>query len=191
MYMFYQHRIDRLKFNKKTISIFIFFIIIFAAIFVNYRDAFMAKFNEIKGLEDMYEVVNSRRGGSAYLMGLEINSWWKIILFSPVCMFYFLISPLPMYWRGIEDIIAFLMDGIIYFYLVTYSILNLRKSKINKRLLIDILIMVLSFIFVFGIGVKNAGTAMRHRHKILPIIIVLYTITKDSKKKNKQDIDKY
>lgn len=119
-------------------------------------------------------------------MGLKIDTWWKMILFSPIKMFYFLVSPLPMDWRDIRDIITFFIDGIIYFYLTVYSFHNLRKVKTQKPLLIGIAIILLVSIFIFGVGVTNTGTAMRHRHKIFPIIVTFYAIVVDSKKNDKR-----
>ncbi len=186
MYMFYSHDTKDLRFNNKTIFIFILFVIISYFVYVKYSNVFMAKFSSVEEVEDICITANSRRGGSAYLMGLKIDSWWKIILFSPIKMFYFLVSPLPMDWRGIRDIITFFIDGIVYFYLSVYSFHNLRKTKRQKPLLVSIAIILLVPIFIFGIGVTNTGTAMRHRHKIFPIIIAFYAIIADSKKKDEE-----
>ncbi len=181
MYMFYKHKTNEFKFNKKTIFIFIFFLIISYFVYVNYSDVFMAKFKIVEEMEDVYNVANSRRGGSAYLMGLKIDSWWKMILFSPIKMFYFLTSPLPMDWRGLNDIIAFFIDSIVYLFLFYFFLRNFKKCKTKKPLIVGIAIMLLVPIFVFGVGVTNAGTAMRHRHKIFPIIIVLFAMVYDVK----------
>ncbi len=186
MYMFYNHTTNELSFNKRTILIFIFFVVISYIVYFNYGDIFMAKFSKVEGVEDIYNTANSRRGESAYLMGLKIDTWWKMILFSPIKMFYFLVSPLPMDWRDIRDIITFFIDGIIYFYLTVYSFHNLRKVKTQKPLLIGIAIILLVSIFIFGVGVANTGTAMRHRHKIFPIIVTFYAIVVDSKKNDKR-----
>ncbi len=182
MYMFYKHDVDELKFNNRTIFVFILFSIMSYVIYVRYADIFMSKFNKVEELQDIYDTANSRRGGSMYLTQFKIDKWWKMILFSPIKCFYFLTSPLPMDWRGVNDITAFLVDGFIYLCLIVYSFRNFSNVDDRKPLLIGISVILLVTIFIFGIGVSNAGTAMRHRHKIFPIIVIFCAVISDCKK---------
>jgi hypothetical protein len=162
-------------------------IIISTAIYVNYYDFFFGKFANIEEVSDIYGVASARIGGSQYLTGISINNFWQLILYSPIYMFYFLTSPLPMDWRGFGDILAFSIDGIFYIYFLFYSVYFSRKYRFKNYIFIGTIISILATVFIFGVGVQNAGTAMRHRHKIVPIIIIAYAMVQDYKFKRRID----
>jgi len=187
MYLFYNHKKNKFVFSKNTVIIFILLLIISTNVYIYYNDVFLAKFSRVQNIEDLYEVASGRLGGSAYLTSLTINSWWQLILYSPIYMFYFLTSPLPWTWRGFGDILAFSIDGIFYIYFLFYSIYFSRKYRFKDYIFIGTIISILATVFIFGVGVQNAGTAMRHRHKIVPIIIIAYAMVQDYKFKRRID----
>lgn len=191
MFMFFKHKKNKFVFDIKSILFFLSFIFITWTLFVftHVDDFIFYKFDKVNEINDLYDVASSRAGGSAYLNGLTINSLWELIAYAPIYMFYFLTSPLPMNWRGLNDILSFFMDGLIYFMLISYSLLNLNRINIKEKpIIFGILIMLLITVFVFGIGVQNAGTALRHRHKLLPIFIMFFAIIADSKMNLKERI---
>ncbi len=185
MYLFYNHKTKTFTFTKSTIYFLIVFILVSYFSYFLFSDVLFTKFNKIKSINDIIEQANVRGGGSAYLTNFEINSLPKLILFGPIKTFYFLTSPLPVNWRGIEDIISFIMDSLMYLSFIFYIIINYKKFINKHPLAMSILIMILTFSFIFGVGIANAGTAMRHRQKILPLFIVLYAITSSIKIKDK------
>jgi hypothetical protein len=187
MYLFYNHKKNKFVFSKNTVLLFILILIISTNVYIYYNDVFLAKFGNLENIQDLYEVASSRRGGSTYLTSLKINNWGQLILYSPIYMFYFLVSPLPWTWRGFGDILAFIIDGVFYGYFLFYSLYYSRKFKIKGSIFTGTVIAILATVFIFAVGVQNAGTAMRHRHKIIPIIIILYSIIQDYKYKSKID----
>lgn len=184
MYMFYKPDKNKLFFSKKSIMYFIIFVIIFFLLFNQLSHMFLGKFDKIQGANDIINTANSRLGGGAYLTHLKTESTWQLFLFSPIMMFYFLTSPLPLDWRGLNDVISFVLDGFIYFILMGYCIANTKKCINKNPILFSLLIILFFVIFTFGIGVHNSGTALRHRHKIFYLILVFFGLTIDYKKTN-------
>lgn len=180
--MFYKHNENKYVFNKNTIFYFVIFAIFLTFIYMNYADVFFAKFSSVNAINDIYRYASGGNMiGSDYLSGLNIDNWWKLILYSPIKMFYFLTSPLPMNWRGFNDILAFTMDSSLYLYIMVYTLKRYKKIP-RKAICTGLLIIILFTVFIFGVGVSNAGTAMRHRHKIFPIIIIFYALIHDGNK---------
>ena len=69
------------------------------------------------------------RAGSAYLLWVEIHNIWQLLVFTPLKTFYYLFSPLPMNWRGISDVVAFLLDSSFHLTNLCFAIKILRKPK--------------------------------------------------------------
>lgn len=176
MYMVYERESRRVHISRKTIGLFIVFSGIVFILVNYYGDTFFVHFNQVDDITDIYSKVNSRIGGSAYLINLKIDAIWKLILYSPIKIFYFLIAPLPWDWRGFNDILTFFIDSLIYFYLIFTSFKKIKKTGSRDPLILGVLIILLIPTFTFGIAVSNAGTAMRHRHKLLPIIICIRSL---------------
>lgn len=57
-------------------------------------------------------------GGSSYLLWLEGRSTVVGLLFAPLRMFYLLFSPVPWDWRGLMDVVVFMVDSIVYILLM-------------------------------------------------------------------------
>ena len=94
-------------------------------------------------------------------------------------MFYFLVVPLPNYWRGLNDVLSFALDGTIYLYFLVY--LTKHRLKISRSpIAVGLMIALLGATFVFGVSVSNAGTALRHRHKIYPVFLILVALMKQA-----------
>ena len=115
MYLFYRRKENKIAFDRKTLIYFAVLTIFAGYIYFNYSDVFLAKFSNINGLADLYRELSTGRGGSRYLKDLQVDSFLELIIYLPVKMLFFLISPLPMDWRGLQDILAFMMDSVSMF----------------------------------------------------------------------------
>lgn len=178
MYLFYRRKENKIAFDRKTLIYFAVLTIFAGYIYFNYSDVFLAKFSNINGLADLYRELSTGRGGSRYLKDLQVDSFLELIIYLPVKMLFFLISPLPMDWRGLQDILAFMMDSVFYVYIISYAAKNFRGTD-KKPIFLGLTVSLLAVVLIFGIAVSNAGTAMRHRNKIMPLLLVYYAMLND------------
>lgn len=170
LYIFYDREKRKIDISLSSMIILTTFILLSLLIFSQYGGVFN-KIDQIDSIESLYTLSNKGRGGSVYLQRLEVNSLTTFILYSPLKMIYFLISPVPHMWRGIRDIITFVFSSLVFLISIILAITN--KDKIKKNpLLIGLFISLVVTALFFGTGVSNAGTAMRHRQKILPLLII-------------------
>ena len=104
---------------------------------------------------------------------------------SPIKIFYFLTSPLPWEWRGINDVISFVFSSLFFIICYVYALKSLKKVNYNNSGFIKVCL-ILAFIsaFIFSWGTSNAGTAMRHRDKFLVNYIVMLALSLDCIRKN-------
>lgn len=148
---------------------------------------FTEKFASVENEEDFIDRINNdNSGSSAYLQWISVNSTAQGLLFSPLKMFYFLFSPLPFDWRGSGDVMAFLLDSVMYIYFSFLIFRNYKKTRNRqqKSLTNYLIISITAIVFTFSYGTYNSGTAMRHRAKIFPIILACYAVS-SFKKTNK------
>lgn len=185
MLLFYKPSKNKFRISIQTVFVFFFFLIIFVFLssIPSEQIPFLDKFTkQLDAKENVYNVASGGSGGSVYLKNLEINNPIKLILFAPIKMLYFIVSPFPLDWRGISDITSFASDSLIYIILFLYPLFNYRKMIKGDPLTICLFIMILSAVFVFGISINNAGTAMRHRYKMFYLIVLLYGLSIKNKK---------
>ena len=180
--IFYKADTKKLIFSFKSVGMF-FAISVFLVSFFGYYEwyelAIFRKLN-IDSLEDVFDASASRSGGSAYLSGLSINNIFQFFVYGPIFMIYFISSPLPIDWRGINDVMSFLLDGIYYFGTSVYILFNYKNTPTNRRVLILILIIGLfGALFIFSTGVQNSGTALRHRHKLFFVFTLIFILVKE------------
>lgn len=132
-------------------------------------------------------VRNADAAGSAYLTWLTISDPYLLLLFSPLKMFYFLFSPLPLDWRGAMDVVAFVLDSTFYFWAfwrIWCGFKHICKA-LQKNVVRYLLISVLSMAFVYGYGTIASGTALRHRCKFFPeLLTCVAACSVASKRKN-------
>src|SRR5690606_9830070 len=100
-FLFYKRKANLLKFNSRTVFVFAFLIMVSFLASVQFNEIFLAKFEDVESINDVYKAANSRFGDSAYLTGLTINNPIQLILYTPIKMLFFLASPVPIDWRGI------------------------------------------------------------------------------------------
>lgn len=170
------------KKNQKQYQILLF--ILFIIVFILFKDKLLesvggGNIDEMVRLADVYNSLND--AGSGYLKSISTDTLGKILIYSPLLIFYFLYSPTPEMLRGVLDIATFLLNSSIFILLTIGSIkkyqnikkyLNVKEKRIIKSLLVSFIFTT----FVFSVGTRNAGTAMRHRDKVVLPIIIIYGI---------------
>lgn len=169
-----------MKFN--TLFLFAIGSIFFLLIYVYLGETFFSYMGGINSIEDISSKSETyATGGSAYSVYLvDDDSILGFIINSPLRIIYFLASPLPWDWRGINDIIAFLGSSLFYTISIFFGIksLSIKKFK-NKDLVIILLIIAISNAIIYSWGVSNAGTALRHRDKFIVNFALLLIISLD------------
>ncbi|GHU75261.1 hypothetical protein AGMMS49992_18860 [Clostridia bacterium] len=178
--MFFRRKEDKFRVSVNTIFLFLLFWGMFTFIQQRYNDLFLGRFSNIESISDVVNIEEAR-GDSGYNVGIDTNnSIYALIVNTPIRMFYFIASPLPWQWRGINDIIAFFFSALFYFYcyILAFKYL-LNKDYANKNIIILLLFLTISSMFVFAWGVSNVGTALRHRDKFIVQYILMYAICRD------------
>ena len=183
----YNPKIQKATFSKTTVISLILLIVLSVGL-SSHLELFTEKFASYDNLDDIVDIANSKGGGGAdYLTWINTNSVTQSILLAPLKMFYFLFSPLPTEWRGMKDIVGFLIDGAAYMGLC-YSIMKHKaQSKVHAKLKYFLLISLIAVTFIFAYGAKNAGTAIRHRAKIISVVLVIYALGNVEKKMIKEE----
>lgn len=170
-------------------SIFpILFVLLLLLAFAYKSDMFTGKFSSLEGKSEeeiLTKLSTSSGGGSRYLTWVNVDSPLQLLLYSPLKMFYFQFSPIPIDWRGMSDVITFLLDSIVYFYIVYGIYRNFKyvRDRRDRNLFFFLLISYLFAIFIFSFGTGTAGTALRHRNKLLSVLLLLYIIVLKNKDK--------
>lgn len=159
------------------------------AIIIGFPGLFLEKMERITSAEDVLHIAGTSSGASSYLTGIEIDSPMTFLLFSGLKAFLLLISPTPLHWRGLEDVISFTFDGAIFLVAIFIITRGLYKSAGHSRrhFLVVTVVAIISVALVLGAGTGAAGTAMRHRQKVLPIITVATALALDTSRRRKAD----
>jgi hypothetical protein len=142
-------------------------------VLVKFPDLFVKKFGGIEGIDDVYAVAEVSRGGSAYLSGVTVESFGDLIVIAPLKAFYLVFSPMPMDWRGVSDVVMFLVDS-VFFIATAVAIVKLRTLSRGrmKAAAVAAALAIVGAALVFGLGTGAAGTAVRHRDKLVPLCAV-------------------
>lgn len=187
--LIYDRKAVRVHFSRYSIAAMII-MAVFIIVLLAYADSFFSRLSQYSGLasDEFIEAVmglqDSVEAESAYLTWLSYSNPVHLVLFVPLKMFYFLYSPIPFDWRGMMDIVAFLLDSSIYLFLsykiVSTSIVNKKFRYLRNFLLIGFLVIT----FMLAMGTISSGTAIRHRAKILSLLLVCYGITMSYNKKS-------
>lgn len=185
-----------ITYNRKTCSfrlsrssiVSLIILGIFAIFFMSYLDVFGGKFAGLANMDSEQIstlVEEGADGGSLYLTWLPMTFSIIDIAFLPIRMFYFLFSPIPFDWRGLNDMVAFLIDSSLYIWFFWRIYKDVPRNCSNKILSKYLLLSIVLAVAVFSVGTVAAGTAMRHRAKIVSIIFVLYSLYETNKKLSK------
>ncbi len=170
-------------FNFRFKTVFGLLIVVFLFFYLNnkFGSILFGKFQTDKSILELANQAETGRGGSGYsIKGFSTgNEVVDLIFNTPLRVLYFVLSPMPWDWRGINDIIAFCFSSLYYFigYILAYKAL---KSKCvhneYRELIIALFIMMISACIMFAWGVSNAGTAIRHRDKFIAIYVIMCTL---------------
>ena len=185
LYLFY-YVFDKSKGNKKGLFVIFIRITVCIAIifFLSQLQSMHYLFrNGQKGLiysiQTTYRQHSNQGGGSQYLSWMRASNPLQILLFTPIRMLYFLISPVIFDWRGAVDLISFLTDGLLHLTSLVCTLIYMRRFKkglfngnhgqqhyyICKWAILLICMTAL----VFSWGVTTAGAAIRHRNCLIGI----------------------
>ena len=170
------------KKNQKQYQILFF--ILFVVVFAIFKDKLLESVGggDIDNMVKLADIYNSlNESGSGYLRNISTDSLGRIIMYSPLLIFYFLYSPTPEMLRGVLDIATFLLNSSIFILLTIGSIKKYQSMKKNlnlkeKRIIKSLLVSFIFTTFVFSVGTRNSGTAIRHRDKVVLPIIIIYGI---------------
>ena len=126
-------------------------------------------------------------GGSTYLTWLPLTYSYVDFIYLPIRMFYFIFSPIPTDWRGLNDFIGFIIDSSIYIWLFCHIIIGKSRNKKEILLCRYLLIAIFLVVVVFSIGTFQSGNAMRHRAKVVPMLFFIYSLKYKKKELLKVD----
>lgn len=143
---------------------------------LKYKNVFLSKIL-FEDQNELYKRMGRAAGGAAYLKGLRITSFGSFVKYIPIKFVYFLFSPMPWNWRGLNDAIAFILDSCFYIILLIPCIKCMVRYNKNPQVAC-FGISFLSSAIIFAVGCSNAANAMRHRLKLLSILILLYCFFK-------------
>jgi len=175
-FLFYNHGRRGFVFLPQRILSFILLVGVSALAVTTFQEDIFGKFQKVEEFSDIYQTANLRDGGSAYLLGMEINTVGTFLMYAPIKMLYFLASPVPMDWRGPMDIFTFFADSMLYLAVVVSWFRSKRIRGSRRQLEAALAFMLLGAVIIFGIGVSNAGTAVRHRQKLVPIFLIVQSV---------------
>ena len=173
--------------GKKNQKIFQYLVLGLGIIgFILFKDTLLEKVGggDVDRIIAANNYTSLKMAGSGYLQSVTTTSLGQIIAYLPLFMFYFLYSPTPDMFRGLLDIISFILNSSIYLYFTFYGFYLYRKIKkrltlTEKKIVKYLFISAIFTVAVFSVGTRNAGTAMRHRDKIVPLLIVIFAIIKN------------
>ena len=188
IFISYQHSSQKLLFKSSSL-IPLAILLPFSLLLLLKTDLFTGYFQSFFDIESgglseelLLDRFNSKEdAGSAYLQGLNYSSFWSILVYMPLKVFYFLFSPMPWEWRGTGDILAFILDAPFYFFTLTYIYYSRKKIKYTTINPVGNLTKALMISFWFSImlysyGTSTSGTAMRHRANFFPMLVVIAAI---------------
>ena len=176
---------------KITVLAVIGAVIISVVVFMFISSNSGSLFAKIGGSLSAENVVNSagktdRVSDADYFIGVGgLPPVLDLIVNSPIRMLYFLASPVPWMWRGLNDIAAFFGSSIFYIIAFWNAVKLIRyRNGIDRdsgmwAYFFVLFIMIIFATFMFGWGVSNSGTALRHREKFTYIFIIIYIFTKE------------
>ena len=183
--MMYDNKKEKISISFRNIAFSLMFA--FLAVFVLSRTggSFTARFNNVESLEDIANTFDM--GGSSYARYVgNSNNPVNFLIYSPLRVLFFTLSPVPWLWRGMTDIIAFCFGTMFYVVALWKMIKFLRThEEKNRALVIAFFIIAASIIFVFAWGTTNAGTASRHREKMQVLFALIWALSSDSLRLNK------
>lgn len=182
--LFFNPKLGKWHFRRDSIFMASIIIVLALVVLTKYRGVFLSKI-QIDDQEQLFRRMGRSVGNAAYLRNIKINSFADFVRYIPIKVFYFLLSPMPWNWRGLNDAIAFLLDSMLYLILLKRIISNISSIKKNP-LLLSLCISFVASLLIFSVGCSNSANAMRHRLKLQGVLVVIYCIVDSVNNKEKQ-----
>jgi len=166
----------RFEFTIKNVITSGFLLFILGFLYLNYGGALFSKMQNISSISSIGSTYSE--GGSSYARYVgNSNSIGNMIIYTIPRIVYFLFSPFPWQWRGINDIIATLFSSLFYIFSVKNSIQELGNKNKYDFYIRMLLVVTFCVVFVFAWGVTNTGTATRHRDKLVVLFGLIYALS--------------
>lgn len=185
VYSFYDHKSNILKPSKKSFLLLVFFSIMTVALYLALGNILLSKFGGNIDLtsDKSYQVISfsNPEVGSRYLTWIQYNNIFDIIIYSPLKVFYFLFSPIPLDWRNVMDVITFAMDSLVYLILCIFIIRNMKYMGERKIMILTLAAIFIIIAITFAYGTIAAGTAVRHRNKIYCILLIIFAVVANNR----------
>lgn len=178
----------QIGFTSIVLSILLF--VVFMYLFDALSDSILKRFHGLdievidEYIDDHHFYTEVESPSSAYSAGRGgINGVRGIIINSPIRILFFLWSPMPWNLRGLNDLIAFIGSSMFYGGVMTASLTQIIRRKIDNKLLSPLIVLfIIAFCgaLVFAWGVDSAGSALRHREKFFYIFLLLYAVYEEN-----------
>lgn len=188
--LFYRRSTGRFGFEVRSVAYLALFALIVYFIVARHPDLFLGKFEQLESEQDVFTATNHRAGDSQYLADLTVTNYVDLLRTGPLRAFYFLGSPLPWDFRGLNDVFTFVGDSLFYIgtLVAFWAVRSQLRHKERVLGYATILVIVLATL-VFGAGVSNAGSAMRHRFKLLSLFLLLAGIVATRARRSMNEIE--
>ena len=169
----------KFQINRKSVILSVVFLAAFSVFFNKYGSQFFDYFASIDSAEDVAaKNEQANAGGAAYNAEIVSNdTFFGMIINTPVKIMYFLFSPFPWDWRDLNDMIAFIFSSVFFLVCLIMGVRALLRKDFNQNMIWLLLFLALVSAVIFGWGTSNAGTALRHRDKFLVNYIVMLAIS--------------
>lgn len=139
-------------------------------------DLMLSKFSSIQSTDDLVEKTSYAAGRTQYV-NTTPNNILDIFIQTPYRVIMFALAPLPWQLKGIDTLIAWLIDALPRLFLVygIFTWIKRFKPKNPQFKIIKVCLILLIFVtyLLCAWGTANYGTAMRHRAKVFPVEVII------------------
>ena len=126
----------------------------------------------------MLEIKTDLSGGdAAYFTRDELKSVNNPVYIIPKGLVYFMFSPFPWQLTKGSRLVSFMDVLIIYLITVPFLFSTFRLIRYQYWEALPLLIFFFFLLFAFSMVEGNFGTAFRHRAQILPLYVLISSIT--------------
>jgi len=182
-YMIYDPNTGKFVMKQSRLIGTIIFAVVFMILFLEFGSVFFGKLEKLTSASELG--ISRGAGGSSYARYVgDGTTPLRMLIYSIPRYLYYMFSPFPWQWRGLADIITFIMSSMFYMYIIVSALIFIRKTeKGNRKRNAVILLLISAFLiaFVFSWGVTNTGTATRHRDKFIVLYTIIFALTRHEK----------
>lgn len=183
IYMLYDKERNQYDFSPRIVSGIILSLFTVMVLYRNFGQVFFGRFMTVDIESAVLDSTIRGSGGSGYHIGISSGNFLvDMAVNTPIRLIYYYFAPMPWDWRGLRDVMAFILSSCFYLYgylLAIKTLLSKRRNFNNRNLTIAVLIALLAGSFVFAWGVSNAGTAIRHRDKFIALYVLMIVLCQD------------